>query len=150
MRDNTLSVRCLVPVPGLWECRSLLIVSFPLDLALTGLRGGGGPGSLQHELSLAARAAGGDRGAVTERPAAVLLCADADAASADLASGVLACPSCDPGRLRRGALAGRGSSAGRTVPGRGCGPRGGGAARAGRLTSCCRPGRCPGARMPPG
>ena len=30
----------------------------------------------------------------------MLLCADADAASADLASGVLACPSCGPGRLR--------------------------------------------------
>jgi len=30
----------------------------------------------------------------------MLLCADADAASADLASGVLACPSCGTGRLR--------------------------------------------------
>jgi hypothetical protein len=30
----------------------------------------------------------------------VLLCADADAASADLASGALACPSCGAGRLR--------------------------------------------------
>ena len=30
----------------------------------------------------------------------MLLCADADAASADLASGVLACPSCKTGRLR--------------------------------------------------
>jgi len=30
----------------------------------------------------------------------VLLCADADAASADLASGALACPSCGSGRLR--------------------------------------------------
>jgi hypothetical protein len=30
----------------------------------------------------------------------VLLCADTDAASADLASGVLACPSCGAGRLR--------------------------------------------------
>jgi len=30
----------------------------------------------------------------------VLLCADADAAAADLASGVLACPSCGAGRLR--------------------------------------------------
>lgn len=30
----------------------------------------------------------------------MLLCADADAASADLASGTLACPSCATGRLR--------------------------------------------------
>jgi hypothetical protein len=30
----------------------------------------------------------------------VLLCADADAAAADLASGALACPSCETGRLR--------------------------------------------------
>ena len=30
----------------------------------------------------------------------MLLCADTDAASADLASGALACPSCGPGRLR--------------------------------------------------
>jgi hypothetical protein len=30
----------------------------------------------------------------------MLLCADAEAASADLASGVLACPSCRAGRLR--------------------------------------------------
>jgi Domain of unknown function (DUF6431) len=30
----------------------------------------------------------------------MLLCADADAASADLASGILACPSCGTGRLR--------------------------------------------------
>lgn len=30
----------------------------------------------------------------------MLLCADADAVSADLASGVLACPSCRTGRLR--------------------------------------------------
>ena len=31
----------------------------------------------------------------------MLLCADADAASADLASGALACPSCGSGRLRQ-------------------------------------------------
>ena len=30
----------------------------------------------------------------------MLLCADADAAAADLASGALACPSCGTGRLR--------------------------------------------------
>jgi hypothetical protein len=36
VRDDTLSVRGLVPVPGLRECRSLLIVSFPLDLASPG------------------------------------------------------------------------------------------------------------------
>jgi transposase-like protein len=42
----------------------------------------------------------GDRGHLTGRAASILLCADADAASADLASGRLACPSCATGRLR--------------------------------------------------
>ena len=37
---------------------------------------------------------------MTGEDAAVLLCADADAAFADLASGALACPSCGAGRLR--------------------------------------------------
>jgi len=65
------------------------------------LRDAAGPGRLQHELPLA-------RGArpraswpsCSGRPA-VLLCADAAAASADLAGGLLACPSCGTGRLAR-------------------------------------------------
>jgi hypothetical protein len=33
VRDDTVSVRGQAPVTGLRECRSVLIVSFPLDLA---------------------------------------------------------------------------------------------------------------------
>ena len=69
----------------------------------SGSRDGTWPGSLQHELPLAARAADRHRGTVPWEAccrAAVLLCADADAASANLASGALACPSCGAGRLR--------------------------------------------------
>jgi hypothetical protein len=64
------------------------------------LRGSSGPGSLQHELPLAAQAV--VAGSCCRDLGGLLLCADADAdaASADLASGALACPSCGAGRLR--------------------------------------------------
>ncbi len=79
----------------------------------------------------------------------MLLCADADAASADLASGALACPSCGTGRLRSWGY-GR-ERVIRVHDGTGsCGTGTGDAARAGRRTSCCRRGRCPGAWTPPG
>ena len=70
----------------------------------------------------------------------MLLCADADAASADLASGALACPSCGAGRLRpwghgrERVIRLRGGARARLSP------AGAGAARARRRTSCSRPG----------
>ena len=78
----------------------------------------------------------------------MLLCADMAAASADLASGVLACPSCGAGRLRAW---GYGRERAIRVHGGigGCGPGAAGAARAGRPTSCSRRGRCRGGRTPP-
>ena len=81
----------------------------------------------------------------------MLLCADADAACAELASGVLACPSCGTGRLRSwGLRAGAGDPGARRAGTAGCGPDGDGAARAVRRISCCRRGPFPGGQTPSG
>ncbi len=87
-----MSVRGPVPITGLRECRQPFIASFLRVLAGPGFRGGGGSGSLQHELPLAARIARRDRGAVTSEACCRAVYVDADAAPADLAAAVLACP----------------------------------------------------------
>jgi hypothetical protein len=62
------------------------------------LRAGRRPGRVQHEPPLAARAAArGPAGPLLGGAGPMLLCADAEATSADLASGALACPSCGTG-----------------------------------------------------
>ncbi len=67
----------------------------------SGLRDGTGPARLQHELPLARGAWPRASWPSCSGRSAVLLCADAAAASADLAGGLLVCPFCGTGRLAR-------------------------------------------------
>jgi Domain of unknown function (DUF6431) len=78
----------------------VLIVSFPLELAGPGCTGAAHLAACNTNCPWRRGPPAGTVVPCPGRPAAVLLCADADAASADLASGVLACPSCGPGPLR--------------------------------------------------
>ena len=79
VRDDTVSAgRPAAGYGAVAVLRGALMVSFPLLVSRFGLRGGGRPGSLQHEPPLAAARPPGTAGPVTGRERRVLLCADAE------------------------------------------------------------------------
>ena len=95
---------------------------FPCYSTGSGCGATGRPGSLQHELPLAARAARRDRRTMTGEDSPRCCMRRSGGRSADLASGALACPSCGRAAATWGS-AGAGHPGARRRP-RGCGPRG--------------------------